>query len=68
MGMRTHTKRRLCIEEARAEAIRRREVSRALLAMNPSPEKEEAVERLSRSLVEKLLHVPVSKVGARVES
>jgi glutamyl-tRNA reductase len=56
------------MEEARAERIRRCEVSRALAGMNLSPEKEEAVERLSRSLVGKLLRGPVALAGASVES
>ena len=50
-----------------AEQIRRHEVSRALKKVDLSPEKEEVIERLSRSLVGKLLHGPISKVIARAE-
>ncbi|MCA1719479.1 MAG: hypothetical protein LC781_22540 [Actinobacteria bacterium] len=56
------------MKETHAKAVRRREVSRALAGMTLSPEKEEAIERLSRSLVGRLLRGPVSKVGARAES
>jgi hypothetical protein len=47
------------------ERIRCREVSRALEKMDLSPEKEEVIERLSRSLVGKLLHGPIYEVVAR---
>jgi glutamyl-tRNA reductase len=50
-----------------AEQIRRREVSRALRKVDLSPEEEEAVERMSRSLVGRLLHGPISNVMARAE-
>jgi glutamyl-tRNA reductase len=50
-----------------AEQIRRREVSRALGKVDLSPEEEEAVERMSRSLVGRLLHGPISRVMARAE-
>jgi glutamyl-tRNA reductase len=51
-----------------AEQIRRREVSRALRKVDLSPEVEaEAVERMSRSLVGRLLHGPISRVTARAE-
>jgi glutamyl-tRNA reductase len=46
-----------------AEQIRRREVSRVLRKVDLSPE-EEAVERMSRSLVGRLLHGPISRVMA----
>ena len=51
-----------------AEQIRRREVSRILERMNLSPEEEEAVERLSYSLVVKLLLGPISEAIARRDS
>jgi hypothetical protein len=41
-----------------AERIRRREVSRVLGGTNLSPDEERAIERLSRSLVTKLLCGP----------
>jgi glutamyl-tRNA reductase len=50
-----------------AEQIRRKEVSRALKKVDLSPEEEEAVERMSRSLVGRLLHGPISRVMARAE-
>jgi hypothetical protein len=49
-----------------AEQIRRREVSRVLRKVDLSPE-EEAVERMSRSLVGRLLHGPISRVMAHAE-
>ncbi|HSL00881.1 MAG TPA: glutamyl-tRNA reductase [Rubrobacteraceae bacterium] len=51
-----------------AERIRRHELARALSRMNLSPEEEAAVERLSRSLVNKLLHGPISEIKARAEA
>jgi glutamyl-tRNA reductase len=51
-----------------AERIRRHELSRALGKMNLSPQEEAAVERLSRSLVNKLLHGPISEIKARAEA
>lgn len=50
-----------------AEQIRYREVSRALGKMNLSPEEEESIERLSCSLVAKLLLGPISEVMVRAE-
>lgn len=50
-----------------AEQIRRHEVTRALKKVNLSPEEAEVIERLSRSLVAKLLDGPISKVLARAE-
>ena len=55
------------IEES-AERIRRQEVSRVLGRMALSPEEETAVERMSRSLVDKLLHGPISEVRTCAES
>ena len=49
-----------------AEQIRHREVSRVLEKMDLSPEEEEAVERLSYSLVAKLLLDPISDAMARM--
>jgi glutamyl-tRNA reductase len=49
------------------ERIRRHEVSRALRMVDLSPEEEEAVELMSRSLVGRLLHGPISRVMARAE-
>ena len=51
-----------------AEQIRRREVSRILEKMDLSPEEEESVERLSHSLVAKLLLGPISEAIARRDS
>jgi hypothetical protein len=45
-----------------AEQIRRREVTRILKTMNPSPEEQEAIERLSHLLVAKLLLGPISAI------
>ena len=50
-----------------AEQIRRREVSGALKKMNLSPEEEQAIERLSYSLVAKLFLGPISEVMARAK-
>jgi glutamyl-tRNA reductase len=51
-----------------AERIRRHELSRALARMDLSPGEEAAVERMSRSLVNKLLHGPISEIKARAEA
>lgn len=49
------------------ERIRRQEVSRVLNKVNPSPEDQEEIDLLSRSLVGKLLDGPISEVMARAE-
>jgi glutamyl-tRNA reductase len=58
------------IQELRdgAEQIRRHELSRALKKMDLSPEEEAAVERMSHSLMNKLLHGPISELKALAES
>ena len=50
-----------------AERIRRHELSRAVKKMDLSPEEAEAVERMSHSLVNKLLHGPISDLKARAK-
>ena len=51
-----------------AEQIRRHELSRALKKMDLSPEEAEAVERMSHSLMNKLLHGPISELKALAEA
>ena len=51
-----------------AEKIRRHELSRALRRMDLSPTETEAVERMSHSLVNKLLHGPISEIKALGEA
>lgn len=51
-----------------AEQIRRHELSRALRRMDLSPAEAEAVERMSHSLVNKLLHGPISEIKALAEA
>ena len=51
-----------------AEQIRRHELSRALKRMDLSPEEAEAVERMSYSLMNKLLHGPISELKALAEA
>ena len=51
-----------------AEKIRRHELSRALKRMDLSPEEAEAIERMSHSLVNKLLHGPISELKALGEA
>lgn len=55
------------IQELRdgAERIRNHEFSRAIKKLDLSPEETEAVERMSHSLVNKLLHGPISDLKAR---
>lgn len=55
------------LDQDSAEQIRRREVSRFLRKMDLSPKEEEAIERLSYSLVARLLLGPISQVMACVE-
>jgi glutamyl-tRNA reductase len=58
------------IQELRdgAEQIRRHELARALRRMELSPEEAASVERMSHSLVNKLLHGPIQEIKARAES
>jgi glutamyl-tRNA reductase len=51
-----------------AERIRRHELSRALKKMDLSPEEEAAVVRMSHSLMNKLLHGPISELKALAEA
>ncbi len=51
-----------------AEQIRRREVARILKKMNPTPEEEEAIERLSHLLVAGLPLGPISEAMTRAGS
>lgn len=51
-----------------AEQIRRHEVARALAKMDLSPAEVEAVERMSRALMNKLLHGPIAEIKARAEA
>ncbi len=55
------------IQELRdgAEKIRRHELSRAMSRLDLSPEEAETIERMSHSLVNKLLHGPISELKAR---
>ncbi len=58
------------IQELRngAEQIRRHELARALDRMELSPEEAASVERMSYSLVNKLLHGPIQEIKARAEN
>jgi glutamyl-tRNA reductase len=58
------------IQELRdgAEQIRRHELARALTRMELSPEEAASVERMSHSLVNKLLHGPIQEIKARAEA
>ncbi|HEX5851353.1 MAG TPA: glutamyl-tRNA reductase, partial [Rubrobacter sp.] len=58
------------IQELRdgAEQIRRHELARALKRMDLPPEEAAAVERMSHSLVNKLLHGPIQEIKARAEA
>ena len=51
-----------------AEKVREHEISKALKKTDLSPEQAEAVEKMSRSLVNKLLHGPISEIKSRAES
>ena len=52
---------------SRAEEIRSREVQRSLGRLGLDPELEEAVERLTRAIVNKILHEPVSRLRREAE-
>ncbi len=58
------------IQELRqgADRIRRHELSRALRRLDITPEEAATVERMSHSLVNKLLHGPISELKALAES
>lgn len=51
-----------------AERIRNHEVSRAMNKLNLSPEEKKTIEKLSHSLVNKLLHGPISEIKNRAEA
>ena len=51
-----------------AEKIRRHELARALKGLDLSPEETGAVERMSHTLVNKLLHGPIQEIKALAES
>jgi glutamyl-tRNA reductase len=51
-----------------AEQVRRHELSRVLKNMDLSPEEEAAIERMSHSLVNKLLHGPISELKQLAEA
>ncbi len=51
-----------------AERVRRHELARALNRLDLSPEEAEAVERMSYTLVNKLLHGPIQELKALAES
>jgi glutamyl-tRNA reductase len=51
-----------------AEKVREHEIYKALKRTDLTPEQAEAVEKMSRSLVNKLLHGPISKIKSRAES
>jgi glutamyl-tRNA reductase len=46
----------------RAEAIRAAELARALARLDATPEQREAIEALTRTIVNKILHAPVSRL------
>lgn len=52
---------------ARAEAIRRAELERTLARLELDPEQREGVEALTRAIVNKLLHAPVSRLRREAE-
>jgi glutamyl-tRNA reductase len=56
------------MEKKRAEQIRRREVACTLKGMELSSKEEEAVERLSRSLVNELLRGPLAVAAALISA
>jgi glutamyl-tRNA reductase len=51
-----------------AERVRRHELARALNRLDLSPEEADAVERMSHTLVNKLLHGPIQELKALAES
>lgn len=51
-----------------AEKIRTHELSRTVGKLDLSPEEELAVEKMSRALVNKLLHGPISEIKSRAEA
>ena len=51
-----------------AERIRRHELARALKGLDLSPEEAEAVEKMSRALVNKLLHGPIQELKTLAEA
>jgi glutamyl-tRNA reductase len=52
---------------ARAEAVRARELERALARVELSPEARRAVEGLTRAIVNKIMHAPLARLRAEAE-
>lgn len=67
MAVRPRTCRLDLLGQDQVEQIRHREVARVLKKMSLSPEEEEAVKRLSHSLVTQLLTGPIAAARARGE-
>jgi glutamyl-tRNA reductase len=63
MGTRRHTE----DPHHSVEAIRAHEVRRLLNKLSPSPEQSEAIENLSHSLVDELVHGPIAETIALVQ-
>lgn len=52
---------------ARAEAVRERELERVLARMDLDPEHQKSVDLLTRSIVNKILHAPLSRLRAETD-
>ncbi len=66
-GVKLHQARGTLNLRASVESVRARETERVLRKLDLSREQAEAVERVSRSLVDNLLHGPIAKVTAIIE-
>jgi glutamyl-tRNA reductase len=64
MGTRRHTE----DPHHSVEAIRAHEVRRLLNKLSLSPEQQEAIENLSHSLVEELVHGPIAETVACIQN
>ncbi len=67
-GVRLHQARGTLTSRASVESVRARETERTLRRLDLTPEQAEAVERVSRLLVDELIHGPIAKVATIIET
>jgi glutamyl-tRNA reductase len=67
-GVKLHQARGTLNSRASVESVRARETERVLRKLDLAPEQAEAIERVSRSLVDELVHGPIAKVTAIINS
>jgi glutamyl-tRNA reductase len=66
-GVKLHQARGTPNSRASIESVRARETERVLRKLDLTPEQAEAIERVSRSLVDELVHGPIANVATVIE-